>query len=245
MTDKKHFTPWYFINFSLMEYSKSSLLQKRIVSSLNKGSAQKNFVLWGQHPPVFTLGRHGGIKNLKVSESFLKEKGVQLFSSERGGDITYHGPGQLVVYPVFPLHRKRLDVRQYVHNLEEVMIQTAAEFKIEIKRNRKNRGVWCENRKLGSVGIAIRRGISFHGFSMNVNLSLEPFRWINPCGMEGVAVTSMEKETRNRVNEKDVQKLLQKYFAAVFHIDPIYSSLSQLEELLTPPSGLVPNFKIG
>ncbi len=112
------------------------------------------------------------------------------------------------------------------------MIQTAAELKIEIKRDPKNRGVWCGNRKLGSVGIAIRHGILFHGFSMNVNLSLEPFLWINPCGMEGVGVTSMERETRNRVNKEDVQRLLQKYFAAIFHIQPIYISLSRLEELL-------------
>ena len=185
---------WICADLGLLDYREAHELQIRLVAARAAGVLASDIVLLVEHMPVFTLGRRGGLQNLIVPELFLKEAQIPVVHVERGGDITYHGPGQLLGYPILDLRAAKLTVTGYVERLEEVMIRAAARWGVRAGRNARNHGVWAGERKLGSLGIAIRRGIAFHGFALNVNVSLEPFGWINPCGMQGVEMTSIERE---------------------------------------------------
>jgi lipoate-protein ligase B len=169
-----------------------------------------------EHPPVFTLGRRGGRENLLVSEAWLGRSGIAVVQIERGGNITYHGPGQLVVYPIVHLPSLGLGVVDLVDRLEEVMIRTCAAWGVASGRNPMNRGAWVGMKKIGSIGIAVRRGVSFHGLALNVNLDLKPFGWIQPCGLEGVAVTSIQAEAGKPVDIADVKRIVHAHIEAVF-----------------------------
>jgi len=210
------------------EYTKAWDLQNSLVSARKGGVIDKDIVLLLEHPPVFTLGRRGGLENLTVSEDFLKKAGIPVIHVERGGDITFHGPGQIVMYPIIDLRAARLGVIDYVGLLEEVMIRTAADWGIEAGRNPLNRGVWVGNNKLGSIGIAIRRGISFHGMAFNVNLSLEPFGWINPCGLHNIGITSMEKELSRKLSMDKVCEAIKRHVEAVFSVELVMTDLTQI-----------------
>jgi lipoate-protein ligase B len=178
----------------LLDYEEVHDLQLRLVAARVSQIITSDILLLTEHSPVFTLGRRGGRENLRVSELFLNEAQIPIVHVERGGDITFHGPGQLVGYPILDLRAAKLTVASYVERLEEVMIRTAACWGVHATRNPLNHGIWVGRRKLGSLGIAIRRGIAFHGFALNVNVSLEPFGWINPCGLQEVKMTSIERE---------------------------------------------------
>ncbi len=195
LSDKK----WLCIELPATEYREAWRLQSDLVAARKDKSIGTDVVLLLEHPPVFTVGNNSGMNNLTVSKKSLEKAGIPLIRVERGGDITFHGPGQLVMYPVIDLRAARLSVLDHIEKLEEVMIRTARDWGIMAQRNLANRGVWVGKNKLGSVVIAIRRGISFHGMALNVNLSLEPFGWINPCGLQEIAMTSMEQELSHRV----------------------------------------------
>ena len=134
---------------------------------------------------------------------------------ERGGDSTYHGPGQMVVYPILDLDRQRLGITELVFMLEEVMIRVSKNIGVQAVRNPRNRGVWVGDRKLGSIGLAVRKGISFHGMALNVNLSLTPFEWIHPCGLANVSMTSLERELSEKPSMQVVRKLTRQHLGDV------------------------------
>ena len=186
---------WLSLDIPLMEYGEALELQHALVEARISGAVDRDLILLLEHPPVFTLGRRGGRDHLLVDGSALEAEGIKVFHTERGGDITYHGPGQLVVYFVLHLGKKRLGVVELVGALEEVMIRVARDWGVEAGRSPGKRGVWAGGKKLGSVGIAIRHYVSFHGLALNVNTSMGPFSWINPCGLENVAMTSIAWET--------------------------------------------------
>jgi lipoate-protein ligase B len=169
-----------------------------------------------EHPPVFTLGRRGGRENLIVPPDFLANAGIQVVQAERGGNITYHGPGQLVAYLVLDLEAAKMGVKDFVHFLEEVMIRTAAEWGVAAERNPVNRGIWVGNSKMGSIGIAIRRGITYHGLAFNVDVSLEPFGWINPCGLPGVGVTSLKLASGRSPSMPSVRRVFKGHIQTIF-----------------------------
>jgi lipoate-protein ligase B len=219
---------WFLIELPVMEYTKAWKLQNSLVGARKDGVIDKDIILLLEHPPVFTLGRRGGLKNLTVSEDFLEKAGVPVVHVERGGNITYHGPGQIVMYPIIDLRAARLGVIDYVGLLEEVMILTAADWGIEAGRNPLNRGVWVGNNKLGSIGIAIRRGISFHGMAFNVNLSLEPFGWINPCGLQNIGITSIEREFSRKVSMDQVREAIKRHVETVFSVELVMTDLKQV-----------------
>jgi lipoate-protein ligase B len=198
-------TPAWCIQLYSFDYREGWDLQTRLVSARKEGSLDRDIFLILEHLPVFTLGRNGRMDNLKVSEEGLSSSGIQVIRVERGGDITYHGPGQLVIYPIIDLQENALSVADHVSLLEEIMIRTASDFGVAAVRRAANRGVWVEDRKLGSVGVAVRRGIAFHGLALNVDLSLAPFEWINPCGLSGVRMTSLEKESSGVVSVDEVR----------------------------------------
>jgi len=178
----------------------------------------RDLLLFLEHPAVFTLGRRGGLDNLLVSEAFLQESGIPVIQVERGGVITYHGPGQMVVYPIMNLHARRIGVKDFVAAMEEAMLQTAGAFNIAAQRNPINSGIWVGHRKMGSIGIALRKGISFHGLALNVNLDLTPFSWIQPCGLQGVSMTSMRELSGGDLPMDKVLAVLKDKLAAALDI---------------------------
>jgi lipoate-protein ligase B len=216
-------------------YEEAQELQSSFVDARKKNIIDTDIFILIEHPPVFTLGRRGGLENLLTTEEFLEKSSIPVVHVERGGNITFHGPGQLLVYPIIDLQSTGLTVPDYVSGLEEIMIRTAADWGINAGRNPINRGVWKKNNKLGSVGIAVRRGISFHGFALNVNLSIEPFTWINPCGLQNIGITSMERELSRKVSMDRVRKAVKGHIEAVFGINLITTRLSELKGRLSSP----------
>lgn len=210
---------WLCAEFPLLDYHQAWDLQLGLISARKSGMVSSDILLLLEHPPVFTMGRRGGLKNLTVPEAFLERAHISVHHIERGGDITFHGPGQLVGYPIMNLHAAGLTVTEYVEGLEEIMMRTAARWGVQASRNKLNRGVWVGNSKLGSIGIAIRRGISFHGFAFNVNVSLEPFGWINPCGLQGISMTSLSKELSREVPMGEVREEMKRNFRDVFRAE--------------------------
>lgn len=194
-----------FMDLGLLEYNRALDFQVQIVQSKIDRTILKDRILFVEHPCVFTLGKRGGEENLSVSKKFLDLKNIDLIQTNRGGNITYHCPGQAVMYPIVDLEKNKIGVKDFVHGLEEIMKLTAMDFNIDADRNSKNHGIWVNNSKIGSVGISIKRGISFHGLAMNINPDLEPFSWINPCGLTDISITSIEKEIKkNTTNNFDL-----------------------------------------
>ena len=224
---------WVFATLPVTDYQDAQHLQHRIVSARTDGHLDANVVLWLEHHPVFTLGRHGGAENLTVSRDLLDTLQIPVIPSERGGNITFHGPGQLVVYPIVHLQKAGLRVPAYVHLLEEVMIETARDIGVTAFRSSVNPGVYVDSRKLGSVGIAIRHGITFHGFALNSDLSLEPFQWIHPCGLKNTEVTSLATETASPVSLDAVQAAAQNHFCRLFGASPVRIERDELEGMVT------------
>jgi lipoyl(octanoyl) transferase len=188
-----------FVDLGLTDYAAAYALQLELVEKRRRGTISDDIFLVTEHPGTFTLGRRGGHQNLMVSEQFLRDKNIPLIHIERGGDITYHGRGQLVIYPILHLRQAGLTVSDYVYFLEEIMICLAAVCGVVAVRDSRNHGVWVGDRKLGSVGIAIRHGVAFHGLALNVNTNLEPFSWVNPCGLTGVRMTTLSRESGREV----------------------------------------------
>jgi len=219
-----------FIDLHTLEYKRALDLQIQVLHSKIKNRALADQIFFVEHPCVFTLGKRGGQENLMVSKAFLNSKGIDLVQTERGGNITYHGPGQAVLYPIVDLEKNKIGVKDFVHGLEEIMKQTAEEFNIQADRNEQNHGIWVKNAKIGSVGICIRKGISFHGIAMNIHTDLEPFSWINPCGLTHISMTSIEREMTNirldndaidekppsRISMETIKKAFVRHFASVF-----------------------------
>lgn len=216
-----------------VEYAEMLDLQRRLISAKNSTIIDQDIILILEHLPVFTIGCRGGLANLNVSEAFLAQKKIKIVPAERGGDITFHAPGQLVVYPIVDLIKSKLKVLDYVTGLEEIMLRVVGDWGIKAERNPANRGVWVNGSKLGSIGIAVRRGITFHGLALNVNPSLEPFEWINPCGIQDCGVTSMARELSQNISIQHVRQAVKRYLKAVFGVTLISTDLSELQELLT------------
>ncbi len=207
-----------FCNLGQMAYGGTYALQVELAARRRRGDLEHDLFLAVEHPPVFTLGRRGGREHLGVSEAFLASRGIGLVPIERGGEITYHGPGQLVVYPILDLRRARLRIGEYVYRLEEVMRRLAEDFGVSAGRDERNRGVWVGNNKLGSIGIAIRHGISFHGMALNVNVDLVPFAWINPCGLRDIGMTSLSLERGAACAMDEVLGRLRIHLSQVFAV---------------------------
>lgn len=185
-----------FLDLNTLEYARALDLQQTLLAAKLTSHLELDRLLFVEHPPVFTLGRRGGRENLTVSEAFLGSRGIEIIQTDRGGNITFHGPGQAVLYPIIDLGRARIGVADFVYGLEEIMRLTVQEFGIQARRDGKNHGLWVGDSKIGSVGISVKKGISIHGLALNVCPDLEYFSWINPCGLENVAMTSLVREAK-------------------------------------------------
>lgn len=196
-----------------MGYREAWDRQKVAVANLLANSDGDERIVMVEHDPVYTLGFHGNAANMLASESMLLNSGVECIRIERGGDITYHGPGQLVVYPIISLHRHHLGVRRYVELLEKSVIETLGAFGIECSCNDSAIGVWIDwdtprARKICAIGVKISHGVTMHGLALNVTTDLSAFRLINPCGFIDKGVTSVLAETGNAPDMSEVKATL-------------------------------------
>lgn len=186
-----------------------------------------NYLLFCEHPPVYTLGKSGHIENLLINEQQMQEQGISFFSTNRGGDITYHGPGQVVAYPILDLENFFTDIGKYLRNLEETVIRTLAEYGIIGTRSAGETGVWLNPedktraRKICAMGVRCSRWITMHGLALNVNTDLQYFNNIIPCGIADKKVASMQEELGREVSLAEVKERMQRHFADVFGAEMI------------------------
>ena len=209
------------VDLGTLPYSAALELQRDVARRRISGEISEDVLLLVEHPPVVTLGRTAKGANLIASPEFLASRGVELFDVERGGDITFHGPGQLVGYPIIDLKRHRKDLHWYLRQVEEALIRAVAEFGIEAGRVPAYTGVWVSDRKLASIGVHARDWVTWHGFALNVTTDLSYFGLIVPCGIAGVRMTSVAHETKTgSVEVKAVGREVVRAFADVFGLTP-------------------------
>jgi lipoyl(octanoyl) transferase len=177
-----------------MGYAEALELQRQVARDRISGAIPQDVLLLVEHPPVVTLGRSTKQKHMISSPEFLASKGVELFEVERGGDVTFHGPGQLVGYPIIDLKRHRQDLHWFLRQVEEALIRTLAHYDIPGERSTGFTGVWTKGRKIASIGVHARDWVTWHGFALNVTTNLSYFDFIVPCGIDGVTMTSIQKE---------------------------------------------------
>ena len=183
-----------------------------------------NYLLFVEHPPVYTLGKSGHVENLLIGDEERAARGVQFFKTNRGGDITFHGPGQIVGYPILDLEKFYTDIGKYLRNIEEVIILTLAEYGITGQRSAGETGVWIDpdikgmERKICAIGVRCSRWITMHGFALNVNTNLDYFNYIVPCGIQNKKVTSLQQELGKEVLIDEVKRTIKKNFEEVFQV---------------------------
>ncbi|HEX7023139.1 MAG TPA: lipoyl(octanoyl) transferase LipB [Trueperaceae bacterium] len=195
-----------------MDYREAWEVQLRTHEAVASHKAPPTLLLV-EHPPVITFGKKGGRDNLLVKEDFLRERGFALYDVERGGDVTYHGPGQLVGYPIFRVGRR---VQTYLRQLERVMIDLLNDYGIDSTGSPGYAGVWVGNDKVVAIGVAVKRDVSFHGFAMNVHTNLNHFNYIVPCGLVGKGVASLSSILGQEVSVDEVKPKLVQHFREVF-----------------------------
>ena len=235
------------IDLGLIGYADAYALQKRIIAA-RKADGIEDVLLLCQHPHVITQGRNGKREHLLAGENVLRQKGVEFHETSRGGDITYHGPGQIVGYPILNLAAIRRDVVWYVRMLEEVMIRASGDFGVRATREAGKTGVWVAAtgtdspqssqsgteaaEKLGAIGVHISRWVTSHGFAYNVSTDLRYFELIVPCGIADRKATSLEKLLGLSVDYREVAPGLMQHFAQVFGLDMRAASVDELLEIL-------------
>ncbi len=202
------------------DYQENLLQQK--IKAKQSNTPQPDYLLLVEHDPVYTLGKNGKEKNLLINEQSLAEKGIEFYHINRGGDITFHGPQQLVGYPILDLDNYKTDLGWYLRSLEEVIILTIGEYGLKGERSKGETGVWLDTnikgreRKICAMGIRCSRWITMHGFALNVNVDLDYFNFITPCGIQNKEVTSLQKELGETISINEVKEKLVKKFELVF-----------------------------
>jgi lipoyl(octanoyl) transferase len=192
------------------------------VQAKKEGAGTTNHLLFLEHPPVYTLGKSGHEENILISESDRISRGIEYYKANRGGDITFHGPGQLVGYPILDLEKYYTDIGRYLRNLEEVVIDTMADYGLKGERSKGETGVWLDpgtpgrERKICAMGVRCSRWITMHGFAFNVNTDLSYFDYIIPCGIKDKKVTSLANELGHKLSFNEVKANLKKSFEKVF-----------------------------
>ena len=220
------------VQLGLMDYAKALEIQEMLL-----GKRQQYIIgdvlLLVEHPPVLTVGRSGKYSNIITGIEMLKSMGVSAYDVNRGGDVTYHGPGQVVGYPIMDLGLHGRDIKIFVWKIEEVFILLLKEKYgiIAHREEKKYTGVWVGNEKITAIGIAVKRWVTMHGFAFNVNTDLEHFNWINPCGITDRGVTSLCKILGKHQNFEELNKLTSEYFCRVFNTQPVYTDITDIDSL--------------
>ena len=203
------------------DYFSQIIARKRENRNLEQPFPTDNYLFFVEHPPVFTIGKSGKMEHLLLQEEELKTKGISFMKTNRGGDITFHGPGQIVGYPVLDLDNFFTDIHKYLRYIEEVIIKTLSDFGIEGARSDGETGVWLNldtpfARKICAIGVRASRWVTMHGFALNVNTDLSYFDYIVPCGIHGKGVTSLAQELKFEVDEKEVRDKILAHFNEIF-----------------------------
>src|SRR5271157_2489853 len=227
----------HVLHLGLVPYETALQLQRTLME-LRKAGSVGNTLLLLEHPPVITLGRNARLANVLASPEFLAKRGVELFDIDRGGDVTFHGPGQLVAYPIFDLRsfEPRLGAVEFVRRLEEVLIRTCGDFGIGTQRIKGLTGVWTyalrnkPEAKIAAIGVHISRGVTTHGFALNISTDLDFFSLIVPCGITGKPVTSMERELQKTLTMEEVATTASRNFGRVFQSQTLW--LESLDDLI-------------
>ena len=222
------------IDYQLAWDKQEALLQQNVLlkSEARKANAQydaaaiatQHYLLFCEHPPVYTLGKSGNLDNLLIDEAEMQERGIGFFKTNRGGDITFHGPQQIVGYPILDLEKMYTDIGRYLRNVEEAVILTLAEYGIDGVRSSGETGVWIaagpkgKERKICAIGVRCSRWITMHGFALNVNTDLDYFNHIVPCGIQNKQVTSMQHEVGEMLDFEEVKNKLKQNFEKVFDV---------------------------
>ena len=220
----------YIVDLGLMDYQRAWDLQHQLWSRRVDGDVP-DLLLLLEHPHVITLGRRGNRSHLLVSSEVLESMKIPVFHVERGGDVTYHGAGQMVVYPILDLKEYGYRLIRYIGQIEEVILRVLRDFGIQGRRDPLNRGVWVNGDKIASVGVAIKRWVSFHGFSLNYETDLTYFDLIHPCGLEGMKMTSMAKILGEEISRERLSARISFHFKQIFERE---WEEKDLEELMAP-----------
>ncbi|MGB9629641.1 MAG: lipoyl(octanoyl) transferase LipB [Thermodesulfobacteriota bacterium] len=205
----------YIINLDLMDYKEALDLQHELWSK-RVNDELPDMLLFLEHPHVITLGRRGDRSYLNVSQEILEAMKIPVFHVERGGEVTYHGPGQMVVYPILNLREYGYRISRYVDQLEEVILHLLSDFGIEGERDPSKRGVWVRGEKIASIGVTIKRWVSFHGLSLNYETDLKYFSLIHPCGLKGVKMTSIAKILETKIPREQLVERIHFHFKQAF-----------------------------
>jgi lipoyl(octanoyl) transferase len=227
----------HVLHLGRVAYQTAYQLQRTLLG-LRKAGRIENTLLLLEHPPVITLGRNAHLENVVAPPEFLAQRGVELFDIDRGGDVTFHGPGQLVAYPIFDLRsfEPKVGAVDYVRRLEEVLIRTCGDFGIGAQRIKGLTGVWTyalrnkPEAKIGAIGVHISRAVTTHGFALNVSTDLDFFSLIVPCGLTGKQVTSMQRELQRSLTLEEVGTAASRNFGRVFQSQMLW--LESLDDLL-------------
>jgi len=228
MASQSIFRNFDYYDLGLIDYKKAWDLQKEIFNKRLQNEVNDTLLLL-EHPHTYTLGKVAAKENLLYNDDQLKQQGVSVYEIDRGGDITYHGPGQIVGYPIISLSQWNEDTHKYLRGLEEVLMLTCSEYGLKTERNSKFTGVWLEDRKIAAIGIKVSRWITMHGFAFNVNTDLSYFNGIIPCGIIGKKVTSLSRELGKNIDLNEVKLVIVEKFKEVFG----YDGFTEIKNLLS------------
>lgn len=219
----------WVVDFGRRAYGEMLELQRAVARARISGDVEQDVLLLVEHPPVITLGRSSKDAHLLSNPEQLKARGVELFEVERGGDVTFHGPGQLVGYPIIDLKRHKQDLHWYLRQVEEVLIRALGQMGIKAERIPKYTGVWTRDRKIASIGVHARDWVTWHGFALNVETELSFFDLIVPCGIPAVVMTSVQRELGRAVEIAEVSEIVSRKCADVFGLNPRWLDSAEID----------------
>lgn len=205
------------LDLGLVSFGEAYSVQKEALASV-KLRKEGESIIFAQHYPVFTIGRLGKRENILANAQELNSRGIDIINTDRGGDITFHGPGQIVVYPILDLTKRSKDMHKFLRGLEEVVILTLSDYSVNSFRIKDRTGCWTDKGKIASIGVAASGWVTYHGFALNANVDLSYFDMINPCGFKDINMTSMKDILDNEVDLEKLKERLIRHFSDVFEI---------------------------
>ena len=218
----------WVLNLGGVPYDEALGLQEDLVNMRRVGKIRDILILL-EHPPVFTVTREKTVGNIIAPLDKIASEGIALHKTDRGGDVTYHGPGQLVGYVIMDLNSHGADLHRYVHNIEQMMINVLKDYEVEGERDKRHPGVWVRNEKIAAIGIAVKpKWISMHGFALNVNPNMDHFSYIFPCGIRDKGVTSLAKLLGMTVDHNDLRRRIIHHFSDIFNLKATEISLDKV-----------------
>ena len=209
------------IDLGVLPYEDTYFLQKKILQDI-KINRSDDSILVVEHPDIFTIGRSGSKKNILVDKEYIRESGIKIIDVDRGGDITFHGMGQLVAYPIFDLRRHTKDIRIFLKNLERSLELTISEYGLTADKEEQYTGIWVGGNKVGFIGIGVSNWITYHGISINVNVDLKYFSMIRPCGIDGLRVSSLQNILKRTIDLGSLKEIFLKKCCEVFGFEHLH-----------------------